>query len=193
MSFTRTSCISVLLLLLLAIACEARVPRSENNAGFITVKDAHFELNGSPFLFNGFNSYWLMHVAAVPNERHKVTDVLKGASTAGLSVCRTWAFSDGGYGALQISPGIYNERVFQNEFGGKAQYVQWARNAKAYINSDDDFYTHPMLKTYYKNHIEKIVTRFNTITKVAYKDDPTIMAWELMNEPRDQADIRKNC
>lgn len=41
-----------------------------------------------------------------------------------------------------------------NDFGGKAQYAQWARNAGAQINSDDDFYTHPMLKSYYKNHIK---------------------------------------
>ena len=36
--------------------------------------------------------------------------------------------------------------------------------------------------------LQKVVTRLNSITKVAYKDDATIMAWELMNEPRDQAD-----
>ncbi|XP_009779875.1 mannan endo-1,4-beta-mannosidase 1-like [Nicotiana tabacum] len=211
MSFTRTICISGLLLLFLTLACEARVP-TNTNAGFIAVNGAHFELNGSPFLFNGFNSYWLMHVAAEPSERYKVTEVLKDASAAGLSVCRTWAFSDGGDRALQISPGVYDERVFQgldfviseakkygvrlilsfvnnwNDFGGKAQYVQWARNAGAQINGDDDFYTHPMLKDYYKNHIKKVITRFNTITRVAYRDDPTIMAWELINEPRDQAD-----
>uniref|UniRef100_M1DQK1 mannan endo-1,4-beta-mannosidase n=1 Tax=Solanum tuberosum TaxID=4113 RepID=M1DQK1_SOLTU len=88
-----------------------------------------------------------MHVSADPIERYKVTEVLKDASTTGLSICRTWAFSDGGDRALQISPGVYDERVFQ-----------------------------------------RVVTRLNSITKVAYKDDPTIMAWELMNEPRDQAD-----
>lgn len=112
MSFTRTSCISGLLLLFLALTCEARVPRNAN-VGFIAVKGAHFELNGSPFLFNGFNSYWLMHVAAESSERYKVTEVLKDGSAAGLSVCRTWAFSDGGDRALQISPGVYDERVFQ--------------------------------------------------------------------------------
>ncbi|OIT18864.1 mannan endo-1,4-beta-mannosidase 1 [Nicotiana attenuata] len=183
MYFTKTSCISGLLILFLALACEARVPRNAN-AGFITVKDAHFELNGSPFLFNGFNSYWLMHVAAEPSERYKVSEVLKDAASAGLSVCRTWAFSDGGDRALQVSSGVYDERVFQ----GLDFVISEAKKYGAQINNDDDFYTHPTLKDYYKNHIKKVVTRFNTITRVSYRDDPTIMAWELINEPRDQTD-----
>lgn len=108
------SYIFVLFLLSLALACDARVLlENSNNEGFIGVNGAHFELNGSPFLFNGFNSYWLMHAAAEPSERYKVTEVLQEASSSGLSVCRTWAFSDGGDRALQISPGIYDERVFQ--------------------------------------------------------------------------------
>ena len=101
-------------LLSLVLACEASgstVPR--NGAGFVRTQGPRFVLNGSPFLFNGFNSYWLMHVAADPKERYKVSEVLRDASAAGLSVCRTWAFGDGGDRALQISPGIYDERVFQ--------------------------------------------------------------------------------
>ncbi|CAK9160296.1 unnamed protein product [Ilex paraguariensis] len=75
-----------------------------------------------------------------------------------------------------------------NDFGGRTQYVQWARNAGAQINSNDDFYTNPVLKGYYKNRVKRVITRFNTITGIAYRDDPTIMASGLMNEPRCQVD-----
>ena len=33
-------------------------------------------------------------------------------------------------------------------------------------------------------HVRYVVTRTNAISGVAYRDDPTIMAWELANEPR---------
>ncbi|KAG9443130.1 hypothetical protein H6P81_018984 [Aristolochia fimbriata] len=184
--------------------------------GFVRTRGTQFMLDGSPFLFNGFNSYWMMHVAADPAERPKVSTVFRDAAAAGLTVCRTWAFGGGGYNALQISPGVYDERVFQaldfvvseankydirlilsfvnnfGDFGGRSQYVKWAQNSGVQVNGDDDFYTNPVVKDYYKNHIKSVVTRFNTITRTTYKDDPTIMAWELINEPRCQADYSGN-
>ncbi|MQL84043.1 hypothetical protein Taro_016564 [Colocasia esculenta] len=167
-------------LALLALAGE--VVRSQQigggAGGFVRVVGTQFVLGGSPFLFNGFNSYWMMHAAAEPSERLKVSDVFREAATAGLSVCRTWAFSDGGDRALQLSPGVYDERMFQgldfvvsearrhgirlilslvnnfNDFGGRQQYVQWASNAGVSIMSSDDFYTNAVVKGYYKNHVK---------------------------------------
>ena len=108
--FSRIISFSVLFLLV-ALACEARVLLQ--SSGFVQTRNTQFFLNGSPFFFNGFNSYWMMNVAADPSQRSKVSDVFSQATAARLSVCRTWAFNDGGTQALQISPGVYDERVFQ--------------------------------------------------------------------------------
>lgn len=40
-------------------------------------------------------------------------------------------------------------------YGGKKQYVQWAREqGQSNLNNDDDFFTNPIVKAYYKNHIK---------------------------------------
>jgi len=48
----------------------------------------------------------------------------------------------------------------------------------------NDFYTNATCKQLYKDYINYFLNRVNTITGKAYKDDPTILMWELANEPR---------
>ncbi|KAA1098560.1 hypothetical protein PGT21_036496 [Puccinia graminis f. sp. tritici] len=38
---------------------------------------------------------------------------------------------------------------------------------------------------WFRDHIKTVIDRVNTVTGIAYKDDPTIMTWELSNEPQD--------
>ncbi|KAF5940307.1 hypothetical protein HYC85_021474 [Camellia sinensis] len=47
-------------------------------------------------------------------------------------------------------------------YGGKAQYVKWGKAAGLNLTSDDDFFTHPTLKTYYKAHVKacSLITTF---------------------------------
>lgn len=69
-------------------------------------------------------------------------------------------------------------------FGGMEQYVKWAG-----LNQKDDFYTNAKIKQWFKDYIKTMLNHVNPYTGVAYKDDPTIFAWELANEPRcDRAD-----
>ncbi len=75
--------------------------------------------------------------------------------------------------------------------GGVTQYLRWAGindaaddSYKFGINNEKAilFYSNPETRRLYREHLEKLATRRNTVTGVLYRDDPTIFGWELMNE-----------
>jgi mannan endo-1,4-beta-mannosidase len=75
--------------------------------------------------------------------------------------------------------------------GGVTQYLRWAglegaaeRSFPFGINPARAmlFYTNETTRRLYREHLEKIATRRNTVSGVLYRDDPTIFGWELMNE-----------
>ncbi|HEV2883380.1 MAG TPA: cellulase family glycosylhydrolase, partial [Pyrinomonadaceae bacterium] len=75
--------------------------------------------------------------------------------------------------------------------GGITQYLRWAGINDAAddkfpfgINTERAmlFYTNEETRRLYRQHVEKIVTRRNTVTGVTYRDDPIIFGWELINE-----------
>ena len=75
--------------------------------------------------------------------------------------------------------------------GGVVQYLAWANVANA---ADDrqpfgidrgaatEFYTNEEARRLYREHVRRIVARRNTVTGELYTNDPTIFAYELMNE-----------
>jgi len=79
--------------------------------------------------------------------------------------------------------------------GGMAQYVSWFTGEEipypeehswdAYMRFSARFYTLPKATKLYYDLVEKLVSRKNTITNVLYVNDPTIMSWQLANEPRE--------
>ena len=85
----------------------------EPQLSFVTRNGTQFVLYGEAFYVNGWNSYWLMAQSMDEFSRHRVREMLQTGAKMGLSVCRTWAFNDGDYNALQISPGHFNEQVFK--------------------------------------------------------------------------------
>lgn len=48
-----------------------------------------------------------------------------------------------------------------DSFGGRKQYVNWARAQGQGIGSDDEFFTNPVVKGFYKNHV-KVTAAINS-------------------------------
>ena len=76
--------------------------------------------------------------------------------------------------------------------GGMAQYVSWHEKSAipypgdwgVFMAYSAKFYACGECQMWYRNHISMIVNHINPYTGLKYRDDPTIFAWELANEPR---------
>lgn len=62
-------------------------------------------------------------------------------------------------------------------WGGVNQYVLWHGG-----NRHGDFFVDEDIKQTYKNWVSYLLNRENIYTGVKYKDEPTIMTWDLLNE-----------
>jgi mannan endo-1,4-beta-mannosidase len=65
-------------------------------------------------------------------------------------------------------------------------YTGGAQQMRAWYGSDDKhtfFFEDARTKHHYKEFVRHVLNRVNSINGIRYKDDPTIFAWELMNEP----------
>ncbi|EIE19597.1 glycoside hydrolase [Coccomyxa subellipsoidea C-169] len=155
---------------------------------FVVRNGSQLQVNGERFHFAGFNNYYLPTYAADPHfliERTGDVDVVfRDAKKLGLTVLRTWAFADGSqWNAIQPSLGILDERVLS---GGLDYVVAMAcsHNMRLVLTLTNYLTAFGGMQTNaFKDYVKAILTRRNSITGVLYKDDPTIMAWDLANEP----------
>ncbi len=80
--------------------------------------------------------------------------------------------------------------------GGLSQYVAWVNRDKIpypppepagdwtkFRAYSQGFYSNRAARDLYLNHIKTVVLRINHLTGLPYRNDPTIMTWELANEP----------
>jgi mannan endo-1,4-beta-mannosidase len=47
-----------------------------------------------------------------------------------------------------------------------------------------DFYTDERVKLLYKHNLCAVANRRSSVNGVKYRDDPAILSWDLINEPR---------
>jgi len=80
--------------------------------------------------------------------------------------------------------------------GGMMTYLYWT-NGGRFINMNDpahpwpefpdmssEFYGHAAAVRMFDDYVRAVVGRRNTVTGRLYRDDPTILSWQLANEPR---------
>jgi Cellulase (glycosyl hydrolase family 5) len=136
--------------------------------------------------------------------REQIDRQLLEMSRQGMTVLRTWAFDDDPDAfAFQPGPGEYNEAAFAkldyivdsarrhgirviltmtnywSDYGGIGAYAGWLG-----LPNKLEFFTDPRARALYEKYVAHLVDRVNTVSGIRYKDDPTVFAWELMNEPR---------
>lgn len=173
--------------------------------GFVYPSGTMFKISdgnggGSPYYFSGTNNYYMMYKPMEMNE-----DVMNDMVYLGQKAVRMWFFMDGAYHdgySLQPEAGVYDEATMQHmdqiiyslsqrglkavpafvnywsDFGGMAQYASWTGG------SATDFYSDESMKQLFKDYMAMWANRVNTVTGIAYKDDPTILSWQLTNEAR---------
>ncbi|HZC26448.1 MAG TPA: cellulase family glycosylhydrolase, partial [Actinopolymorphaceae bacterium] len=70
--------------------------------------------------------------------------------------------------------------------GGVQQVCRWFLpdyNPSSDARRYSFFYTDPRTKEFYRSWVAHVLDRRNSLTGRKYRDEPAIMAWDLMNEP----------
>lgn len=85
--------------------------------------------------------------------------------------------------------------------GGYSVYLQWAGHGEAVVPAVDgwpaymeyvkQFQQSDSAKALFAKHVEYIVSRTNRYNQMKYTEDPTIMSWQIGNEPRAFSDENK--
>jgi mannan endo-1,4-beta-mannosidase len=175
---------------------------------FVRAAGADFVVDGRPFSFVGANFDAIQGI----RNRARYRATIAALAHDELRVGRVWAFGEGPRDAkdwylqdnlFRAGPDGYIEEAYQmldrvlaaaradgirvivvlsnhwSNYGGIPMYLRWAGLPEANVEA---FYRDERVRALYKSGVEKLLTRVNHVTGVAYADDPTIFSWELMNE-----------
>lgn len=171
---------------------------------FVRREGPKLKLGESAFRIVGANNYYAAYV-----EEPVARSLFQLASSAHLNVLRIWAFND----RVNDSPfyfhswdsgaAEYNETALRGldravalaeehgmrliltlannwkDFGGIPAYLKWFN-----LSSHDQFFRDGRCRAAYWLWVQQLLERRNTANGRLYKEDPTILAWELGNEFR---------
>ena len=137
--------------------------------------------------------------------RSLVVSILDDALSRGLNTVRIWAFTVLPSRPIQLAPGVFDQQLVQGlDFildaarargirvvlvltdwwtpGGVQQFLGWSRSAWP-GSRKEAFFTDRDCQAMYQATVKYFIERVNTHNGLMYRDDPTLLAWELINEP----------
>ncbi|KAK0461131.1 mannanase [Desarmillaria tabescens] len=173
-----------------------------SSTGFVTTSGTEFRLNGAKFTIFGANSYWVGLMGYSTTDMNKA---FADIAATGATVVRTWGFNEvtspngiyyqswsgstptintgstglQNFDAVVAAAAAHGLRLIValtnnwSDYGGMDVYVNQIVGSGS---AHDLFYTDCEVISAYMNYVKTFVSR--------YVNDPTILGWELANEPR---------
>ena len=177
----------------------------QHDGARLTLGGETFRYGGPNIEWLGIENYGPSETMGPRYPTHfEIDDVMDTAKAMGARVIRSQTMGDSVGCDLCIEPkaGVFNPEAFEPidyaikaahergmrlvvtlvgdctycNNGGIGQYMEWA-GAK----NMSDFFTDPQLIAMFEKHIAAVLNHKNSLTGLAYKDDPTILAWENCN------------
>lgn len=176
---------------------------------FVETSGTQFVKDNKPFYFNGSNQYYLMY-----KPEAMANDFFARAKALDMKVVRTWMFCNGsnthdgvcinkksGSSFILVKPEaertaeekalitrsfeLFDNYVAQAE-ANDMRLILSLSDYWDYFGKIEDYgsYASASGRALFKTFITNLLNHVNPLTGKAYKDDPTIMMWELANEPR---------
>ena len=103
---------------------------------------------------------------------HAMAELGKRDMTAVLYLTNFWEWSGGMMSRLYWETGRYKDMNDPAD--------PWP----AFPDAASAFYANPAAVERFSGYVRKLIGRRNSVSGVTYRDDPTLMAWQLANEPR---------
>jgi hypothetical protein len=192
-------------------AATRTVPVRQYPASFVETDGTQFVVDGAEFRFFGGNTNSIP--VAMWGESH-VDAFFSYVADHGVTAVRTWGFppewtdsevhpepgrfrddwlrhldyqilSAKRHGVRLILP-LINNWYTDAHAPSPAAYAAWSDTA----DGVNDFFADEQANQYFRNYVEHVLTHENHLTGVQYREDPTILLWEVGNEMEYHGDRR---
>ena len=178
--------------------------------GFVTVQGVQLSWASAPYRYFGINLPNLIPSLSQVSEEDR-RDVLRGLfsdwRSSGVSVLRLFVGSTEGDWATLSAPQELNEELLvvldliieeagysnlkliltlgdaHGERGGWRSYLRWAEILSPRLEDDALFYQVGSSRSIFIDFIQLLPARISSLTQIAYRDEPTILGWELLHMP----------